>query len=403
MKHALGTVAGLVILSVSLGAQAQGQKSSQSPGLRPGQPKSENAEELQRNFLLTGRVLMADGTPLPNFVQVDMFCNGRIRQQTLASGNGAFTFELNTIKPSSIMDASASSTEGLTPGTAGTGDRSYGRIPGDAPASVGMGRVDLNGCELKISSVPGYISDSVQLGRMSIFDYNVGDILLRPMARMKGTTVSAKAMQAPKQATAELDKARKELSRKDASFEKALASLQKCLQLYPDYAEAWNLMGEAHTAQKNFQEAQEAFEKAISVDPNYIQPYVSMARMELMRNRLPQAVQLTDKILELHPYMPQGRYYHALAHFQAGDYAIAEESIRMIRDSQGKKFPMVYYMLGVILSEKKDFPGAAAEFNLFLELLPAGSTSDLSSSARRRLADWQQQGLIKAEGPPRKP
>ena len=50
----------------------------------------------------------------------------------------------------------------------------------------------------------------------------------------------------------------------------------------------------------------------------------------------------------------------------------------------GHRFPQIDHLLGVILAEKRDFKGAAANFKSYLALVPAAKDAD---TVRKQLAE----------------
>lgn len=384
----------LVVSAASASPQNQTRPNTQS-----GSQQSPN-EVFRRDFSLTGKVVMADGSPMPESLQVEMVCQGRIIQQKPAVEDGGFGFVLGSSRQSSVMDASVSGDSGSTFGSGM--DRRTASIPGTTEfRSAGLGRVDLTGCALQVAASPGFTSNAIVLGRMSVFNTNVGIIYLRRLEGVVGTVVSAKTLQAPKDAARLFEDSRKELKKKNINYAKVRTGLQRAVDVYPEFAEAWNLLGEVYATEKASEAAHGAFEKAIAAEPTFVPPYLALAKMELQQSHWDEAAELSNKLVQLNPYLPNGRYIHAVANFQAGNYDVAEESIRAVQVSpQANQFPLRFYVLGLILANKENFPAAAAEFGRFLELtLPADATT-YADDARKLLLDWQEKGLLKkAEAP----
>ncbi len=60
-------------------------------------------------------------------------------------------------------------------------------------------------------------------------------------------------------------------------WDKALEQLQQAVELYPENAEAWYLLGEAQGEKGNYEEMTKAFDKSISVDPKF-EPNIKQTR-----------------------------------------------------------------------------------------------------------------------------
>src|SRR5262245_35672571 len=100
----------LVVSAASASPQQQGQNQPR-PNTQSGSQQSPN-EVFRRDFYLNGKVVMADGSPMPEFLQVEMVCQGRIIQQKPAGQDGGFSFGLGSSRQSSVMDASVSGDSG---------------------------------------------------------------------------------------------------------------------------------------------------------------------------------------------------------------------------------------------------------------------------------------------------
>jgi TolA-binding protein len=372
-------------------------QSSTRLGSRSSSAPSINSIDTGRMINLSGKIVMADGAPIPQSVQVDLSCQGQISRQTYASKDGNFHFELGAVRQAGvgIMDASVGDSGGGSIGGLAMGQglgNMSGRRLGQGLAG---GRMDLTGCEILVRSIPGYQADGAELGPVGEFEGNIGDIYMHPLAGVQGVTVSSKTLLAPRSAAKEFEKARKELDRKSGNTAKASIELQRALQIYPDFPEAWNLMGDLSLLENNSSRAREAFLKAIELDPKYITPYLSLTHMEISLNQWSEATRLSDRIIELNPYLPLGRYFHALAHFQARDFAGAEKSIQVLQSAnKGPRLPLVHYMMGVILARRGDYINAAREFTSFLELPLSASVAPMADKAKKQIADWQGRGLI---------
>ena len=69
---------------------------------------------------------------------------------------------------------------------------------------------------------------------------------------------------------------------------------QKALSIKPDYAEAYNNMGNAFKEQGKLEEAIEVFNKAVSVKPNFAEAYNSLAFLKLMTDDWKDGIKLLE-------------------------------------------------------------------------------------------------------------
>ena len=71
-KKILGLVSQFLLVVSAASASPQGQ--NQRPNTQSGSQQSPN-EVFRRDLYLTGKVVMADGSPMPEFLQVEMVCH----------------------------------------------------------------------------------------------------------------------------------------------------------------------------------------------------------------------------------------------------------------------------------------------------------------------------------------
>ena len=346
-----------------------------------------------RQLFLSGKVMLADGTPPGEPVTIERVCYGQRRSETYTDSKGRFRFQLGAGNSLAVADASTSSASSAVFGGSGrSSGNSVARL--GAPSEKVLGQVDLTGCELR-ALLPGYQSQSIELRKRSVFDSpNVGVIVLHPIAKGQGISVSGTSLAAPKQARKAYEKALKELRKKDASRkpEKAINQLEKAVAEYPEYAAAWSLLGRTRLSINDKEGAREAFDKAMKADPKYLRPYISLLRMEWEEQRWAEVNLVSERLLNLNPHMTEVQFYRAVAAFNLGKMDLAEDLALDIQSGEGgAKFPGTHRLLGMIHARQGNFPLAATAYRGFIAAQPMGPvTEDL----RRQLSDWEALGVI---------
>ena len=375
-----------------------GKKGDQ--GKQPQRPQRETRERdfrqspdqqmnrMRRPVRLSGKVVLADGSPLPGSVNVELRCSGSVRQQAFTFSDGNFSFEVGS--PSSMAFADASVGGAWSPGGANNPSGQSGLDSFD-------GSMNLAGCELR-AVLPGFQSDRLQLGmRRPLDSSEVGNIVLRRLEKVSGSTVSFTALAAPKKARKAFEKATKELRKKKVKYSKVSKELEKAVEIYPKYAAAWHLLGATRLKLKDEGGASEAFKQAIEADPEYVSPYIELAMLEGESDHWVEVSRLSDRILELNPYIGQAHYFSAVANFNLGKIDLAAKSIYQYKkDETSKKFADSYYLAGAIFATKGSIPSAAAEFRQLLKVFPKDQRAD---QIREHLTSWETQGLIEKAPP----
>ena len=137
-------------------------------------------------MVVSGKVLLESGGPLPETVAIERICNGVVRREGYTDFKGQFEFQLGINV--GFQDASENDSR-LAPNSFPRAGSNTGRRP-----------LDLTGCEFR-AVLAGYTS-SVAILRTSgdTWQFDVGTIFLKRMGEARGTTISVTSMAAPKDA-----------------------------------------------------------------------------------------------------------------------------------------------------------------------------------------------------------
>ena len=131
--------------------------------------------------LLSGTVMMEDGSPVPGTADIKLACNASERTVTQTTVNDDFEFQWTR----SSQSGQLTSVNTFTSPMSGVNSDASSVVRLSVPEqSVGY-------CELK-ASLPGYQSSEINLNDPSEFDgTNVGVLWLRPINPHQGNMVSA--------------------------------------------------------------------------------------------------------------------------------------------------------------------------------------------------------------------
>ncbi len=329
-------------------------------------PQTQPEQRARRpgRLFICGSVMLDDGTPPPSGVVIERSCNGVKRREAYVDSNGRFSFQVgatNYVMP----DATGSSVprQGL-PASAAT-----------SPSLVPFGMdsawsVALTGCELR-AQLAGYRSNVLKLDQFASFgSIDVGGMVLYPIARVPGTTVSVTLLQAPQNARKALARAEKEV--RNGDLEEAERHLKTAVAAFPRYAAAWFRLGLVYRQSARNQEARGAFSKAIEADRNYVNPYIELGRLAHLEQKWQEAADLTGQALALDPVdFPEAYFMNSLANYYLDQMDLAEQSARNAMRLDGQhRFPQLHVLLANILELKKDITGMAEELRTYLRIAP---------------------------------
>jgi tetratricopeptide (TPR) repeat protein len=355
-----------------------------------------------RGLFLSGKVQLDDGTAPPESVVIERNCNGYARAEGYTDSKGNFSFQLGQ---NTTVTQDASVDDSVSTGISQNGGIRRSTNPA-SPASSNTSRrssipQDLSGCEIR-AVLAGFRSDAVNLSGRRLFDSpDVGTIVLHRRTNVEGTTISATTLMAPKDARKAYDKAR-EAARKGKTND-AERELDKAVAAYPQFAEAWSSLGVIHEEHQELADARRCFSQALAADPKLVTPYLHLARFSAADKNWPDVAATTNRLIKLNPYdFPEAYFYNAVAAYNLRKYDVAHTSaLEAQKLDTAHKFPKVEHLLGVILYQKKDYPGAIEQMRKYLLLSP--DSPDVSQ-VKQQLADLEKAAggatKAKADQPP---
>lgn len=354
-----------------------------------------------RPIYLSGKVQMDDGTAPPDLVVIERVCNNVPHAEAYTDSKGRFNFQLGQ---NTAMMEDASYGPGLDvgprtrdlPGTQTAPQQSITGSRNTLP-----GERDLLGCELR-AALPGYRSDVVNLSGRRMFDNpEVGTIILHRLSNVEGTTISATTLAAPKDARKAYDKARQALLKN--KIPEAQKDLEKAVAAYPQFAAAWYELGRIYESQNRVADARACYTKALNADAKFVSPYLQLALLSVRDKKWQDAADETSRLVKLNAVdFPQAFYYNSVANYNLGRFDAAETSAREAQKlDPAHRMPNVEHILGVILYEKKDYAGAAAQMRSYLELAPNAADAGQVKQQLSELEKLAGEAKAKAENDPK--
>ena len=107
-------------------------------------------------------------------------------------------------------------------------------------------------------------------------------------------------------------------------------------------------------------------------DPKLVSPYLELGLLAAKDANWQESGKYLDRAVDLDPVdFPQAWYADAVAHYNLKNYDAAEKSARAaVKLDPRHANPRSEYLLGLVLAERKDYTGAAAELTAYLKLAP---------------------------------
>jgi tetratricopeptide (TPR) repeat protein len=342
--------------------------------------------------LLTGRVLLENGSPPPRPAKIERVCNSIAHSEGFTDAQGYFGIRFGS---TATVSQDADEQDKLGPSVTAPVQVVPSLASSEAGASITSdGR--LLDCELR-AVLAGYHSRSVPVKTLHLMENpDIGVIVIRPDGANDGSlVVTAQSLAVPKEARRLFERAQAEIS--TGKTVEAKQHLEKALAIYPEFAAAWCALGKLQVARGGLDSARASFERALRADPNLVDPYLQLATVALFDRKWQEVADLSAKALDLDPIdYPQLFLYAAMANYNLHKTETAERNIERAQalDSM-HTFPEIEYMAGVILAGRKDYAAAAAHLRAYLRLAP---DADDAASARMRLVEAEK---MTAQAPPK--
>ena len=180
-------------------------------------------------------------------------------------------------------------------------------------------------------------------------------------------TVSAQRLEVPTRAMGEYQKGCGAFKGKRTV--EAEDHLRKAIDLYPDYAAAWVVLGQVLVQEKKSDEAKTACAKAEEVDPNYVASYLCLADFAAEISDWPTVSELSQKALALDPIgNPYSFYFAADAGLHQHQLVQAELHAKAaVQLDEWHHLPELHLMLAQIYQAAGNVVGETTQLKEFLK------------------------------------
>jgi tetratricopeptide (TPR) repeat protein len=204
-----------------------------------------------------------------------------------------------------------------------------------------------------------------------------------------GPPVNTRIERIPAKASKEFDLGKQRMEAQDAPG--SIAHFQKAIDLYPNYAEAYQLMGVVNMETGKFADAEPQLAKATEIEPKLSTAFFALGICRNQMAKYAEAETALSRGLELEPDSPDGQYHIAEAYWNLGRFDDSEPHARKALALKPDLAP-AHVLLGNSLLRKRDAPGALKEFQEYLRLAPQGEFAGGTRAAVERLEKGLNQG-----------
>jgi len=206
--------------------------------------------------------------------------------------------------------------------------------------------------------------------------------------------IRAAVASSPVSSYARLAEARLTIEKRE--YERAREQLDSILEEAPDYAAAWNLIGDIEAAQRRLVKATQAYSKVLKITPGAFDARLNRAMMNIYRGKFKNARNDLAVLSRWHrgaaAAHPGVSFARGIIQLEAGNLQPARKAFEKTVDSS-YQYPLSYYYMAVIDLEAGMLERALTEIYRFLALAPE-SLAGPKLAARLEL---EQEGYFAAE------
>jgi len=315
----------------------------------------------ERPVYLTGDVKLEGGSKPEDPVRIQRVCKGSVEAETWTDSKGSFSFKV------SAGGTDTSTADAAQPPAR---DPDLARPIGNSTYYQNPVTTALRDCVVQ-AILAGFWSDHVTISvKNTLDDTRLGTIILHPAVHGDAFTVSATTLEAPPKARKAYDKGAAAM--REQKWDAAASEFGKAVELYPKFAAAWFDLGIVREQQKDFTGTAAAWKEAIKSDAKYVKPYEALVGFSERQQNWTDLEKYSKGWIDLAPEdFPVAYLYNALANARLNKAKEAEAAARKgLSLDKDHKVPRLDYVLGLLLMQKQDFPGAAKCLRTYLELAP---------------------------------
>jgi tetratricopeptide (TPR) repeat protein len=152
-------------------------------------------------------------------------------------------------------------------------------------------------------------------------------------------------------------------------FDAAINNYKKALKIKPDYADAYNNMGNALKDKGDLEAAIESYNQALKIKPDYVQAYNNIAIALKDKGDLEAAIESYKQALKIKPDYAHAYNNMGNALSEKGDLEAAIESYKQALKIK-PDYVQAYNNIGIALKDKGDLEAAIESYKQVLKIKP---------------------------------
>ena len=203
---------------------------------------------------------------------------------------------------------------------------------------------------------------------------------------VSSTSTSVADLRIPKRAAKEFDKAGRAMGQQD--WKSAAASLERAIDIYPQYAAAYNSLGVVDARLGDRMKEAKDLERAIAIDGRYVDAYVNLARMNIAESKFSDAEAALRKANSLSSEDGVILVLLTYADFMNHRLDDAINDCKKVHALNNVPHAFAHWTAAFALEQKDQVAQAADEFRMYVSEEPKGERADAARKELANIADY---------------
>ena len=236
-------------------------------------------------------------------------------------------------------------------------------------------------------AVPGYLTESRSV---TLIDANSNEYIfftMKPDPKAPAGAANAAPPidpNAPEPARKEYQAGLDEINKGKA--DKAIPHLEKAIELYKDFQEAYLLLGTAYMDKKEWDKAEASLRHVIQINPKATAAYLALGEMYYQQKKYPEAEKELVAALQIDDNNWQGHF--TLAHVYVDANAFDKAAPHIEKANQLRPdYADAHILAANIYIKTRNAEGALKEFQEYLRLAPKGKFAPQAQNAVTKLKE----------------
>ena len=253
-------------------------------------------------------------------------------------------------------------------------------------------QLEAGGYKIRVSdpAVEENMSDMITLRRFEYAHIEMITVKMKAEAeaeekqvRAKEAMISALELNVPSGARREFEKGAEALQ--ENRLPDAEKRFLRAIDLYPNYAMAFNHLGVVYMLNGNQAKGREAFERAVALNDHYPSALLNLAKLRYQDGKMQEVEVLLRKATAVDPSSVEILAILSSAELQNGRLDDALANVTKLHAQPHAQFAGIHYLAGQALEAKNRTNEAIAQYTIFLQEAPAGPTSTRAKAALGKL------------------